>query len=118
MKYVLLALALCAPLTAAADCATNRMDCTSDSEVRIGSFTDRATDVIGSIIASRLTAVQRLQRREISVSQAQSVQTKADHARAMWEKARTACHAGQDGTCQGDSTKAFALLTSAQKAIQ
>ena len=117
MKYVLI-LALALPLPVMADCATNRMDCTSDSEVRIGSFTDRATDVIGSIISSRLTAVQRLQRHEISVAQAQSVQNKADRARSLWDQARTICNADKSGNCRGNSGKAEGLLHSAQKAIQ
>lgn len=119
MKHVLiLALALCAPLMAHADCATNWMDCTADSPIQIGSFTARATEVIGSITAYRLAAVQQLQSHEISAAQARIVQKKADGARALWQLARTVCHADSAGNCPANSKKAFELLANAQKVIR
>jgi hypothetical protein len=118
MRSLLILIMILSPLTAIADCATNWMDCTTDSPLEIGSFTLQATEVIGAITNSRLTAVQKLQRHEISAAQAQIVQSKADRARTLWQQARDICNADSAGNCQSDSAKAFALLTSAQKALQ
>jgi hypothetical protein len=118
MRFILImALAFCAP--AAADCTHNAMECTADSPWKINSFSQRAAETITAIAASRLMAVTRLQEHLITVAQAQDVQTRADHARDLWQEARIVCHATAAGDCRtrAGRAKAFALLTSAQRAI-
>lgn len=120
MKQVLILLALCCPLAAVADCATNWMECAADSSLQIGSFDMHASEVIDSITASRVRAVHQLQHKKITGDQAQLAQAKADHARTLWEQARAACHSDVTGNCDtpSDAVKAFALLASSRKALK
>jgi hypothetical protein len=119
MKHILVLLALFSPL-AMADCSTNWMECTTDSQLQISSFVMRATEVIGAITASRNAATQGLDRHEITVADAKVVLSKTDQGRALWQQALAVCHADVAGNCRthADSAKAFSLLAKAQKAVQ
>jgi len=108
-----------AAASALADCASNPMDCSTDSTALIGSFELQAAEVISEITAARALALRQLESKSISAAQAQSVQTRADRARALYQQARIACGAtSSEGNCLGSSrAKALQLLEQARKAV-
>lgn len=101
-----------------ASCQTNWMECTADSQLRIGSFELQAAEVMSSIIAARNTATKQLKAGAITADQAVKVQQMADEARYLYAQARAVCAADATGSCTGSSTKAQGLLDRARKVLK
>jgi hypothetical protein len=109
-------LVLSFPVASHADC-TDISTCTVDSTVAINSFELHAAEVLHAITASRLAALQQLQSGIATAQHAAYVQSKADQARALYQRARTLCAANKDGVCTRSPGRAAALLLQAEEAI-
>jgi predicted acetyltransferase len=119
MKY-LLVLVLLLPLASRADCTHNWMQCPADSSLDISGFGLRASYAIQEITAARTAATAQLKAHKITVAQAQTVLSKTDRARTLWQQALIVCNIDKHGHCDNaaDDAKAYALLDWSKRAIK